>query len=372
MILLDAANPFLENVNREERYHIPGYDTVYKSFENGEELKDFCEKYQINEEVIQLLNPLLNVENVCLPIRITADFLADSLSDLNQYSYEKLVHDINYLQRNFPFIKVNVIGKSILQKNIFEIKIGNGSYETHMNAAFHGNEWITSSLLMKCICNYLIDLVGNSNDVLSFFENHALSLVPMVNPDGVNLVINGSLAAEKYQENVIKINEDQEDFSKWKANIVGVDLNKQYPALWDVEKERQVNVPHYRDYPGDKALSQPEAIAIESLVKRSDFERIYAFHTQGEEIYWGFQGLEPNKSANIVKKYEEQTAYEAVQYVNNYAGFKDWFIQSYQRPGFTIEFGKGMNPLPFEQFDAMYEVAEILFYENLKKNKRMN
>ena len=38
-----------------------------------------------------------------------------------------------------------------------------------------------------------------------------------------------------------------------------------------------------------------------------------------------------------------------------YAGYKDWFIQTYNRPGYTIEVGKGVNPLPLSQFDEIYK-----------------
>ena len=39
---------------------------------------------------------------------------------------------------------------------------------------------------------------------------------------------------------------------------------------------------------------------------------------------------------------------------SGYAGYKDWFIQEYDRPGYTIEAGKGINPLPMDQFDQIY------------------
>ena len=42
-------------------------------------------------------------------------------------------------------------------------------------------------------------------------------------------------------------------------------------------------------------------------------------------------------------------------------GFKDWFIETYDRPGFTVEIGKGTNPLPLEQFPEIYrKLRELL------------
>ena len=45
----------------------------------------------------------------------------------------------------------------------------------------------------------------------------------------------------------------------------------------------------------------------------------------------------------------EQTPAES-----GYAGYKDWFIQTYNRPGYTIEVGRGVNPLPLSQFPQIY------------------
>ena len=43
-----------------------------------------------------------------------------------------------------------------------------------------------------------------------------------------------------------------------------------------------------------------------------------------------------------------------VPYNSSFAGYKDWFIQDYNKPGFTIEAGLGNNPLPISQFDKIY------------------
>ena len=40
---------------------------------------------------------------------------------------------------------------------------------------------------------------------------------------------------------------------------------------------------------------------------------------------------------------------------SGYAGYKDWFIQEYNRPGYTVEVGRGVNPLPLAQFPEIYE-----------------
>ena len=43
---------------------------------------------------------------------------------------------------------------------------------------------------------------------------------------------------------------------------------------------------------------------------------------------------------------------ENVPFNSSFAGFKDWFIQDYNLPGYTIEAGIGTNPLPISQFNT--------------------
>ena len=41
-------------------------------------------------------------------------------------------------------------------------------------------------------------------------------------------------------------------------------------------------------------------------------------------------------------------------YNSSFAGYKDWFIQDFNKPGYTIEAGLGENPLPISQFEQIY------------------
>ena len=80
------------------------------------------------------------------------------------------------------------------------------------------------------------------------------------------------------------------------------------------------------------------------------------YHTQGEEIYWEFQNYAPANSKYIAEAFADASGYRIanVPYTSSFAGYKDWFLQKYQRPGFTIEAGLGENPLPISQFNEIY------------------
>lgn len=104
-------------------------------------------------------------------------------------------------------------------------------------------------------------------------------------------------------------------------------------------------------------MSEPESLAIYNYTISHDFDLVISFHTQGKEIYWNFQDINPQNGYNIGKKFAELSGYKLtdVPYNSSFAGYKDWFIQNYKRPGYTIEAGIGENPLPLSQFNQIYK-----------------
>lgn len=81
-----------------------------------------------------------------------------------------------------------------------------------------------------------------------------------------------------------------------------------------------------------------------------------SYHTQGEVIYWKFLDLMPEGAQALGQRFARVSGYalEDTPFASGFAGYKDWFILTYDRPGFTIEAGLGENPLPLSQFDEIY------------------
>lgn len=144
-------------------------------------------------------------------------------------------------------------------------------------------------------------------------------------------------------------------------NISGVDLNLQFPAGWENAKEikyaQGFNKPAPRDFVGTGPLTEPEALAVYNFTLKMNFNLVIAYHTQGEVIYWKFQNYNPKNSEYIGKQFANSSGYVLADtpYNSSFAGYKDWFIQQYNRPGYTIEAGLGENPLPITQFNNIYE-----------------
>ena len=283
------------------------------------------------------------------------------------YTYRVLQEDINNLKLRFPFLEVGEIGRSVLNKSIPYIKIGNGKRKVFYNASFHANEWITTPVLMKFIEDYAYALINDSNlmgiNAGNLYELVSLYIVPMVNVDGVDLVTGGLKNVDNsYKKAEIIANEFPGITfpDGWKANINGVDLNLQFPAEWytarNIKYEQGFNKPAPRDFPGYGPLTEPEALAVYNFTLKHNIDLVIAYHTQGKEIYWEFMNYEPEESKFIAEQFARVSGYDVaeVPYNSSFAGYKDWFIQNYRRPGFTIEAGIGENPLPIEQFNEIY------------------
>lgn len=115
--------------------------------------------------------------------------------------------------------------------------------------------------------------------------------------------------------------------------------------------------PAPRDFVGFAPLTEPESIAIYNFTLQYDFNLVIAFHSQGEVIYWQFQNYNPTNAYNIGTKFSKASGYllDSTPYNSSFAGYKDWFIQDFNKPGYTIEVGLGANPLPISQFEQIYK-----------------
>lgn len=284
-----------------------------------------------------------------------------------RYVWELVSYIVRGIVARYPFVESGSIGQSIMGKDLYYLKIGTGPTEVFYNAEHHANEWITTPLLLKFAEQYAKAYQNGENiadrSAKELYDSKTLYIVACVNPDGMD-VVNGGLPAGEYYNNVLAIsgNYPQIPFPDgWKANVAGVDLNLNYPANWNRAKEIKYNLgfisPAPRDFVGAEPLSEPESLAMYNFTNQHQFALTLSYHTQGKVIYWKYLDYTPKNSYIIGRALEEASGYilSLTPTESSYAGYKDWFIQAYNKPGYTIEAGIGTNPLPLEQFDEIYE-----------------
>ncbi len=289
------------------------------------------------------------------------------------YTYDVMKQDLMRLAEKFPRMKWGSIGKSHWGRELFCIRLGRGKRAISYNGAHHGMEWITSAMLVRFIEDFLqCESAGRAFggfSVRALCEKASVYIIPMVNPDGVELAAVGLPKdldpAER--EGLVRMNKGSECFDRWQANAKGVDLNHNYDAMWEkskaMEKEYGIFGPGATRFSGTTPLSEPESRALAEFTREKNVEIALAFHSQGKVIYQGFQGKEPPVSIKIAKAFERISPYKIdyTEGIASFGGYKDWFVNEFHRPGFTVEVGEGRNPLPFENLPIIYrETLPIL------------
>ncbi len=271
------------------------------------------------------------------------------------------------ITERYPFCRSERLATTAFQRQIRTLVIGNGPRKVIFTAAHHANEWITALVLLK-YAEELAKAIQTGGTVYgrsawAIADAATIYMVPMVDPDGVDLVT-GAIGPGNIQHDLARrIAQDYPGIpfpQGWKANLLGVDLNLQYPALWQQAREikfaQGFTKPAPRDYVGRAPLNQLESQALAGYTAFLDPALVLAYHAQGREIYWQFSDIEIPGARDLGEKMAAASGYTLADtpYNSSFAGYKDWFIQNFRRPGYTIEVGSGVNPLPLSQFEEIY------------------
>ena len=273
---------------------------------------------------------------------------------------------IQALARQYPIISVRQFGTTAFGRPLWAMTIGSGERKVLFTAAHHANEWITAYVLLR-FAEELAAAISSGGTLYgipaSTLANTEITLVPLVDPDGVDLVTGAITPGSVEYELARILGDNYPDIpfpDGWKANLMGVDLNLQYPAGWlrarEIKFSQGFTRPGPRDYVGRAPLNQLESRALAELTEEIDPDLVLAYHTQGKVIYWQFDDIEVPGAEALANDFARTSGYglEEVPMESAFAGYKDWFIQYFRRPGFTIEVGEGENPLPLSQFEEIY------------------
>jgi len=286
---------------------------------------------------------------------------------------EALTERIDALTDSFSFLHHGILGQSLLGQSIPLLTIGNGRHKCLYVATHHAMEWITSILLIRFVydlCQSVRDhaKIGNLSPE-RLLETHTLYIVPMLNPDGVAYQMHGVEQNNPIRDRVLQMNGGSEDFSHWQANGRGVDLNHNYDAgFWEykrMERENGTDCASPTKYSGEAPESEPETAALCNFIRMTrPLDGILSLHTQGEEIFYE-GGLTPTaRTKRIARCLSRVAGYKLSRTTGSasYGGLTDWCVQKEGIASFTLECGRGINPLPHTDASAIYcRLREALF-----------
>jgi len=274
---------------------------------------------------------------------------------------------IQALTARYPSCRSELLGTTAFGRPIRTLVIGNGPRKVLYTAAHHANEWITTPVILKFVEEFA-DALENGGDIggvpaSQLADTATIYTVPMVDPDGVDLVTGAIQPGQLEYEGAAVLARRYPNIpfpEGWKANLLGVDLNLQYPAGWlqarEIKFSQGYTRPGPRDYVGRAPLSQLEARALVGYTEAIDPALVLAYHSQGKVIYWQFEDIFVPGARDLAERFGQLSGYAVADtpFESSFAGYKDWFIKVFRRPGFTIEVGEGENPLPLSQFDEIY------------------
>lgn len=274
----------------------------------------------------------------------------DFVNDVNKLLY--------YYGEKYPsFVTVEKARDSYMGNEILYLKIGKGDKSVFINASHHGKEYMTTLLAMNQI-DYLVNKYQYDKELQELLNNVSIIFIPMVNPDGINI-------ARGYTINPLNVitlgrSSSMNRYMGWKANGRGVDLNRNYPMRWDYILD-DPGKPANKNYKGEEPFSEVETQIVRDLCQKYDFELSIAYHSAGEVIFWyAYQDEEQEKrDLEIAKDMSKITGYKIDMTRHTAGGMKDWFVQEYGKPGFTIEIGSpkyvgDFKQLPYSEYRKIW------------------
>jgi len=286
--------------------------------------------------------------------------------------YQHMTAFLMALCERYPFVSYGSLGQSILGRSIPLISIGEGKKAILYVGSHHGMEWITTTLLLRFL-RELCEVIEENNTIFRYStaylcESRTLYIVPMLNPDGVEYALHGICEDNPLYERLLKMN-DGDDFHHWQANARGVDLNHNYNCGFAeykvLESEEGIEGGAPTRYSGEMPESEPEVGCLCNFLRfHEEIGMALTLHTQGREIYYKSGDVELPSSYRIARSFARMTGYNLgeAEGMAAYGGMTDWMIRELGRPCFTVECGKGKNPLPSSDLFEIYtEIREMLF-----------
>lgn len=303
-------------------------------------------------------------------------------TDPTVYSYADMESDLNILQKLYGnLLTVRSLGTTPDGRTLYDLIIGDENAEKQflINAGIHAREYMTCQLVMKQAAAFLkrVNTQETYGEIAcsDLLNGCAVHIIPMVNPDGIAISQEGldGLWTEEMKAKVREIaaldGENAEGYylTRWKANANGVDLNRNFDALW--ESYGGAGHPSSDRYKGTSVGCETESAVLISLTQEQQFCRTISYHTQGSVIYWYFaqEGSLYEETLRFANRISSLTGYPLDANYENLdpAGYKDWAISKMQIPSLTIEVGSETSPVPAQQFSGIWEKNQYVIEEML-------
>ncbi len=284
-------------------------------------------------------------------------------------------HDImmkylNVMCERYKFISLTYIGESILGRGIPMISLGEGKKKVIYIGAHSGTDWMGSAALIRFINEYC-EVKCNSGRIYNYsieylFATRQICVIPMLNPDGVDICINGVAEDNILRERILSM-QHKKDFSDWKANARGVDLQHNYSMGFidrrTASEEKEIFSGSPFGYGGDFPESEPEVGSLCSYIRFSGaFKAGLCLHGAGDKIFYRTKEKALPRGRSIAQALSRMNGCSLQNNDNNcFGGFIDFCINEINIPCFEIPCGSTNKKYPYSYFDIYSRQREVLF-----------
>ena len=292
--------------------------------------------------------------------------------DMTPLTPEVLDGELTALCSRYPALARRTLGKSILGRDIPLMLLGRGKRKLLYVSTHHATEWLTSRLLLAFLSELCEAAEAHAHpygiDVEFLLEQRMLCLVPMLNPDGVAIHLGSQ--DDPLAERRLRMTENA-DFSHWQANARGVDLNHNYSVGFAEYKAGEgalgITGGAPTRYSGDAPESEPETAALAAFIRSVKPRLVMSLHTQGEEIYYRGGGCELDGVRAAALRLSSLSGYRLGEAVGPaaYGGLCDYTTAALGIPSFTVECGRGENPLPVRDAPFIYARLRRMLFESI-------
>ncbi len=291
--------------------------------------------------------------------------------DFSQYYHYKNFEKIVLYFNSFKEAKVIVIGHSWQNRSIYAILVGDVGRKPIILivGGHHGREHVSAQFPL-----YFTWLLLTNESFRKLLHHYSFIIVPLLNPDGYEVAfinpwhrkncrpvdddgdglidedppqdVNGDHCIVLYRSGSHVWFEGIDDDGDGKLNedwIGGVDLNRNYPFMWD----RGIKVKSSLQYRGPSPLSEPETRALISLIEKYKYSIILAvsYHSGAKLVLypWSYT-RDPPPDEDLFKDiclvYSNVTKYPILQSSKlylSYGEFMDYMLYEYHILAITVE-----------------------------------